>query len=209
MNQSMRQERSAQFEATPVSPAPENRESQRFTLLIRAAKLVTDKGEFLCVVRDVSDTGLSVTLFHALPPFRRVIIEFQNGDRHLAEPVWQRDDRAGFRFLDGADIVRIIESPSDFSKRPMRVSTNLAGLLQAGLERHEVEMLDISQQGARLACDVELPIDRRVKLLVEGLPETDAKVRWRRNGECGVVFENHFQIGELAMIVAAWRGIDL
>ena len=198
---------SFQDAAIPAGTPSEQRDSKRFTLLIRAAKLITEQGEFLCVIRDVSETGLSVTLFHKLPDCHRLVIQFQNGDRHNAQLMWQREDRAGFRFTDQADIVRIIESPSAYSKRPMRVSLSMAGIMQAGLERYPVELIDISQQGARLSCEIEQPIDRRVKLLIEGMPETDAKVRWRRDGECGLVFENTFQLGELAMIVASWNGI--
>ena len=43
------------------------RGAQRFTLLIRTAKLVCESGEYLCVIRDVSSTGVRLRLFHDLP----------------------------------------------------------------------------------------------------------------------------------------------
>ncbi len=43
----------------------EKRSDARFTSLIRAAKLVTSQGEFICVIRDVSATGISLRTFHA------------------------------------------------------------------------------------------------------------------------------------------------
>ena len=49
------------------SPAPEQRVEPRFTLLIRAAKLIAGSDEFLVVVRDVSRDGLKVRTFHPLP----------------------------------------------------------------------------------------------------------------------------------------------
>ena len=45
----------------------EQRTAPRFTLLIRAAKLIGPEGEYLCVVRDASESGVSVRLFHPLP----------------------------------------------------------------------------------------------------------------------------------------------
>ena len=45
----------------------EARSTTRYTLLVRAAKLVSSHGEFVCVIRDVSETGLSVRLFHGVP----------------------------------------------------------------------------------------------------------------------------------------------
>ena len=42
------------------STGPEQRAAPRFISLIRAAKLVCGQGEFVCVIRDVSATGVSV-----------------------------------------------------------------------------------------------------------------------------------------------------
>ena len=186
---------------------PEQRQAHRFTLLIRAAKLITDQGEFLCVIRDASETGLAVALFHPLPACDRYLVEFQNGDRHEATLVWEREGRAGFQFSDPADIVRIIESPSEFTKRPMRVELKRQGMLYAGVNAFDVEMLNISPQGAKIACRAEIAIDRNVRLSVGGLPELQAKVRWRRLGVCGLVFENTLQLSELARLVAAIHGL--
>ena len=45
------------------------REAPTFTLLIRAAKLVSPKGEFVCVIRDVSPKrALACGSFTSLPP---------------------------------------------------------------------------------------------------------------------------------------------
>ena len=38
----------------------DQRGAPRYTSLIRAAKLVCGQGEFVCVIRDVSSTGVSV-----------------------------------------------------------------------------------------------------------------------------------------------------
>ncbi len=45
----------------------EQRGAPRYTSLIRAAKLVCGQGEFVCVIRDVSATGVSLRTFHRLP----------------------------------------------------------------------------------------------------------------------------------------------
>ncbi len=60
---------------------------------------------------------------------------------------------------------------------------------------------DISQQGAKVACTATFAIDQRVKLLADGMRDIHAKVRWRREGTCGLVFEETFQYGELARVV--------
>ena len=57
----------------------DSRITPRFTLLIRAAKLICQQGEFICVIRDISSTGVSLRLFHALPRCDSFVLEFQTG----------------------------------------------------------------------------------------------------------------------------------
>lgn len=179
----------------------EQRVAPRYTLLIRAAKLVCETGEYLCVIRDVSETGISVRIFHALPDCAHMQVELQNGDRHRLEPVWQEEDRAGFRFCEPADIARIIASPSRFAKRAIRLNlTAPAQVVTLDGRSEEVEIRDLSQQGAKIACSSRFAIEERVKLVAPGLPETRAKVRWRQPGSCGLVFEDTYQYGDLARI---------
>ncbi len=180
----------------------DQRSAMRYTLLIRAAKLIGPAGEYLCVVRDASETGASIRLFHSLPVDEFMLLELQNGDRHEVEVVWSDEEKAGLRFCGPVDIARIVESPSRFSKRPVRLNVSCAAYLVADGLEHRVEVQDISQQGAKLGCDRRFPIDQRVILKAEGIPDIHAKIRWRREDSCGLVFENTFQFGELARVVA-------
>ncbi|KLE34844.1 hypothetical protein AAW00_08265 [Aurantiacibacter luteus] len=188
----------------PVRAATsEQRAAQRYTLLIRAAKLVTREGEFLCVIRDASENGISMRIFHPLPEVANMVIELQNGDRYGVDLRWQEEDRAGFRFTSQADIARIIESPSRFSKRPVRLNLTAQAEIECMGRSEYATIQDISQQGAKVACSSRLALDQRVKLRADGLPDIFAKIRWRREGTCGLVFENTLQYGELARIAQA------
>ena len=179
----------------------EQRVAKRFTLLIRAAKLVTDMGEFLCVIRDVSETGISVRTFHSLPDLSRMVVELQNGDGHEVELVWQDDDRAGFRFARETDIMRIIESPSDYAKRAIRLNLAADAWVATLDGRSEpVTITDLSQQGAKISCTGSFALDEQVKISAPGLPETYAKIRWRKKGGCGLIFDDTYQYGDLARI---------
>ncbi len=179
----------------------EQRVAPRFTLLLRMAKIVTEAGEFLCIVRDVSETGVSVKLFHPLAEGGRMVLEFPNGDRHDIQPVWQESGKAGFRFGQPIDIARLIEGPSDYPKRPVRVNVAVPAELLVSGQPIAADIRNLSQQGALLGCAERLPIFQRVVLRAEGMPDIHAKVRWRRQEECGLVFEDTFQFGELAEVV--------
>lgn len=182
---------------------PEQRRSKRYTLLIRAAKLVTQEGEYLGVIRDASEDGISMRIFHRLPAGQSMWLELQNGDRYGVELVWQDDNRAGFKFDSAADIKRIIESPSRFAKRPVRLNLTAPAEIECNGHREYATIQDISQQGAKVACSSSFATDQQVKLSAAGLPDTCAKVRWRREGTCGLVFEETLQFAELARIALA------
>ncbi|QZH76228.1 MAG: PilZ domain-containing protein [Erythrobacter sp.] len=188
-------------QASVPADLAELRAAPRYTLLIRAAKLVSRQGEYLCVIRDASETGISARVFHPIPSAKSMAIELQNGDRYKVELVWQDAERAGFRFSDMADVARLIACPSAFTRRPVRINLAAPALVEAHGISTYATIQDISQQGAKVACAASFAIDQRVKLLAEGMRDIPAKVRWRREGTCGLVFEETFQYGELARVV--------
>jgi len=134
-----------------------------------------------------------------------MLLELPNGDRHELELVWQDGDRAGLKFIEQADIARIVESPSRFAKRPIRINLEADAVIQVGEQQNSVELLDLSQQGAKLTSDAHFAIDQRVKISANGMPQVNAKIRWRRGNSYGLVFEDTFQFGDLARIVASMQ----
>ena len=186
-------------------PPPELRAEQRFTLLLRVGKLVCGQGEFLCVVRDVSDNGLKVRLFHPLDLDEHCEIELGSGDRYALERVWQRDGHAGFRFAGGpVDVHQLIEEAGPFPKRHIRLRIDppvpllltIDGLTLAG------RLCDISQHGAAVALDQRLALGAQVRIDALELPALHARVRWRRGGLHGLVFQEGFRLDALAELAA-------
>lgn len=176
----------------------EQRSAPRFTLLIRAAKLVNGDAEYLCIVRDVSESGLSVRLFHSLPAAGELTLELPNGDRHMLERVWEEPGRAGFRFVGKPDLERLIEGPSPYGKRGVRVRLQVPCELLLGTTAVPATIVDLSQQGARISTLERLALLQRVKVRAEGMPEITGKVRWRRGDDHGLTFEDTLQFTQLA-----------
>ncbi|WP_324761533.1 PilZ domain-containing protein [Porphyrobacter sp. TH134] len=83
----------ARLDPAPGTPESDQRAAPRFTLLIRAAKLVSAQGEFVCVIRDVSETGVSVRLFHALPGCKDFALHMPAGAVYEITAMWQRNNR--------------------------------------------------------------------------------------------------------------------
>jgi len=196
-----------QDETLPAAEADgaEQRCAPRFTLLIRAAKLISSAGEFLCVVRDASETGVSVRLFHPLPADVRLSLEMPNGDCLALERVWEEEGKAGFRFEDNIEIERIVDCPSRFARRAVRVNVEVPCDLLVGIRRVGGKLHNLSQQGALISTTEKLSLIQRVKIRAEGMPEIAGKVRWRRNDSYGLSFEDTFQFAELAALAFELR----
>jgi hypothetical protein len=180
--------------------AGDQRTAPRFTLLIRSAKLVSPVSEFLCVVRDASETGISVRLFHPLPPDVPLTLEMPNGDQHPLERVWEEEGKAGFSFTEDVDIGRIVESPSEFARRAVRVNLHVPCDLIADGRTVSAMIVNLSQQGAQLQTTERLSLIQRVRIVADGMPEVAAKVRWRSGDSYGLSFEDTFQFAELAAL---------
>ncbi|MEM9312149.1 MAG: PilZ domain-containing protein [Pseudomonadota bacterium] len=186
--------------------AQDQRSAPRFTLLIRAAKLISPNGEFVCVIRDVSETGVSARLFHALPTGSPLELQMPGGGSYQVEPVWERENEAGFRFTESIDVSRLIHEASEYPKRGLRLGVCFAIRIATLTQRSEGMIANLSQQGARFECDGLFAIDQNLRIEtkdpVPEFAEVRAKVRWRRDHDYGVVFDDTFTLGDFARLAA-------
>lgn len=201
MAESSRQPFPAQEPAKPQETT-DQRGSPRFTLLIRNAKIVYPSGEYLCVIRDVSASGLRIKAFHRLPEEEPLYLEMGTGERYSIAPVWQGEHIAGLRFREDQDVVSIIRDDGPYPKRSLRIMLQVAATVTRLGKSCPVTIENISQYGARLDCTERLAIEQRIVLAAENLPDIEATVRWRKGTQYGVAFRRTFRIEELAVLVA-------
>ncbi len=184
----------------------ELRTAPRFTLLIRAAKLISPNGEFVCVIRDVSESGVSVRLFHQLPQGSPLELRMPNGAIYELLPKWERANEAGFEFASPIDVTRLIAEASDYPKRGLRLDVCFPIRISTLTQSCEGVIANLSQQGARFETDGLFAIDQNVRIAtlesVPGFSEVRAKIRWRRDHDFGVVFEDTFALGDFARLAA-------
>jgi hypothetical protein len=183
----------------------DRRAGRRYTLILRAGKLVCAAGEFLCVLRDVSAKGLKARLFHPLPECPSYLIEFGSGARFAVEPVWLRECQVGFRFAEGPiDVHALLAEARPFPKRHIRLRLGqaLAVRLTGPEENIAARLNDISQHGAQLELAAGLALGRKIRIEADCLPILHARVRWRRGTVHGVVFQRGFRLDELAALAA-------
>jgi hypothetical protein len=186
----------------PTPETGDEREAPRFTLLIRAAKLVAPQGEFICVIRDVSQSGVSLRGFHVLPVNEPLWLELRTGERIALEPVWARGFEAGFRFVEPVEVAALVAEAGSFPKRQLRLAIGFDAELAFLGGRVRARVLNLSQQGARIECDSLLAIEQPLRLCSDPLPEVRARVRWRRDREYGLAFDDTFSLSQLALFAA-------
>ncbi|HMO68870.1 MAG TPA: PilZ domain-containing protein [Novosphingobium sp.] len=191
-----------------ASPAPlpspaDLRGAPRFSLLIRAAKLVSEQGEFLCVVRDVSETGVRLKLFHPLPAQARLALELGNGEIYFIEKVWEDGDHAGFRFSAPIDVAAFIAEPETRPRKEVRLSLRARARLDAGPLIEMVTLTSLSQHGAGFEAQSHLAVGELIKLTCPGMPALIGTVAWRSSPGYGVVFQSYVGMAELARMAAA------
>lgn len=191
----------------PAAETAEQRAAPRLTLLLRQAKLRTRGGEFLCVIRDVSETGLSIRTFHPLPPDKRLAIELREDWPFQLEKVWEKDGEAGFRFRDPVDLDELLAEDARFPKRQIRIRMEMSLTVQGQVERAPATISNLSQQGACIASDATFARDELVKLETPLLPAIHAKIRWRKDDIHGLVFEETFGFRDFACLLASLQGL--
>lgn len=191
-----------------VVDGSERREAQRFTSLIRAAKLLGPQGEFVCVIRDVSASGIRLRCFHKLPT-GPITLMLQNGETYGLTLVRDSGQEASFTFTDEVDVQHLIVETSKYPKRQLRVSVNVPAQVSTLTQQQSAVIHNISQQGALVECDALFAIEQPLKIEARQLPQIRAKVRWRSEEAYGVAFDNTFTLREFAVQVASLQCAEL
>lgn len=178
--------------------------AKRHQLMLRCAKLVCARGEFVCILRDVSEGGVGTRIFHRLPNEPRFTLELQNGFSAPMTCAWQRDERAGFAFNEEIEISAFLHEKSDSSQPGLKFNLNLPGIItdDARENEHEIEVHHISQEGIGFASPERFAIRQRVFLRMKEWGLLAAKITTRRGGNYEAAFENSFSLRDFANLTA-------
>lgn len=175
------------------------RAAPRFALLLRAAKLIAPRGEYLCIVRDVSETGAKLRLFHSLAGIEGLALESVTGEHIAMDPVWEHEGEGGFRFVEPIDVRRFIAEAGPFPKRPIRVAVDHPARITVAGQTSTARVRDLSRQGARIETGNHLALGQQLRLEADELPQFEATVCWRRQPAYGLVFRQLMGLEELAV----------
>ena len=186
----------------PAGQRPEDqRGAKRLTLLLRSAKLVCTAGEFVCIVHDVSATGVRLRVFHPLPDQGELALVQGNGAVHFLDRVWQKGEFAGFRFAVPVDVAEFVSEPSPWPRRPVRINLERPALILAQGGVNTAAVLNLSAQGAAIVTERYLAVGQRVRLEAQGMPSRMGCVKWRALPRYGLVFDQTMSLPDFACMV--------
>lgn len=190
-----------------ANPASDLRQDQRHTLMLRTAKVVCQSGEYVCLVRDVSEGGVGLRFLHDVPEEKRIFLELANGALYPIERCWAdggpEGAQAGYRFAAPVVLADFLSEASLFPHRPVRLRLKVPVLLTADGHDCRAMLIDVSRCGAKLAAERELPEHAFVRFDAVGLPLRFGHIRWRKGHDHGIAFQEAIPLEELARCLYA------
>ena len=186
-----------------ATPASDQRHDQRHALMLRTAKVVCQSGEYICLVRDVSESGVGLRFLHDVPEEKRIFLELANGALYPIERSWTDHGEAGYRFAAPVKLEDFLSEASQFAHRAVRLRLKVPVLLTVDGHDFRAMLGDISRCGAKLNIDRRLPQGAFARFDATGLPLRFGHIRWRQNHDHGVVFQEPIPLEELARCLHA------
>lgn len=187
---------------------PERRGEKRHLALLRVALLHSGGCKDLCVVKNISASGLAVRVYRDLASGAKVQVEFRSGEMLEGSVVWKRGEDVGLAFPSTIDVETVLASTWTIQagrrRNLPRIEIECDGRLKRGTEIHQVELQDISQGGARVR--VEGLVDPGgVILTLPGLTPMPGVVRWASDKLAGISFNECLSFEVLARWIQARR----
>ncbi|MEO0589518.1 MAG: PilZ domain-containing protein [Pseudomonadota bacterium] len=172
------------------------------TPMLRTAKVVCQSGEYVCLIRDLSLQGVSLSFLHATPHEPRILLALANGQTYPIQRVWEGKTRAGYRFASHVSLDEFRHEAQPFAVRPIRLSIEASARVIDGRKSYSAHLLDISIHGARIACEADMSAGRLVSLQVSGMAQQLCTIIWSDAGlepaHFGLQFQHPLGLKELA-----------
>lgn len=182
----------ARLRRTRIEEVPERRRSLRTATVFQVAKLVTSRHEELCLLRDVSPTGLKAEVYCSLAAGERIEIELKTEHRVAGEIVWASDGAIGMTFDEEVPVLAMLAHCAFDDRiariRPSRLACAMPGSLAIEGREHPVTLLNVSLAGMKMKFEGQAGDGKAIVSLAE-FGRRACTIRWTRGGEAGVMFD--------------------
>ncbi|HWI75654.1 MAG TPA: PilZ domain-containing protein [Sphingomicrobium sp.] len=196
----------AAFESTTFSlstavPRPaERRADERLVPLLKIAKLVSETGERLMRVRNISAGGVMGEVSDPPAVGDHIAIELSS-QKIPSTVVWIREGLVGIKFDQSVDLGELLAGRKPrhgFRPRPPRLNVECKASVRLGKVYYTVNVHDISLGGMMVEPIEEYCVGRPVTVVIESLRPIKGEVRWFSERRAGIVFDKPLDFEELA-----------
>ncbi len=192
---------STTFSLSTAVPRPvERRQDERVLATLRIVKVITQGGEQLMRVRNVSAGGLSAELGKTVAVGDQVEIEFSS-QTIPSTVVWIREGMVGLKFNQDVDLGELLAGRKPrhgFRARPPRLDVNCKASVKVDKVYYTVDVHDISLGGMKVEPIDHYCVGKKVVVVVESLRPVKGEVRWYSDRKAGIVFDEALGFEELA-----------
>ncbi|MCF2513861.1 PilZ domain-containing protein [Sphingomonas sp. G124] len=190
------------YSLSGAAPGPiadsDRREGDRLTTLYRVGSILIEQKRELCLIKNISAGGMMLRLYCSVAESTPVTIELKSGQPISGRISWTRDHHAGVSFDQPIDVIDILSATMDGPRPRMpRVEIECFATLREGANTIRVKVCNVSQGGAKIACETLLPHGADVIITLPGLPPQPGVACWTDGGFTGITFNRLLPLSEL------------
>ncbi len=167
----------------------ERREANRHCTVFRIAKIARESDAGLWRVRNISDNGMMLATTVAVNTGEPLEIALSDSITLTGKVVWAREGRCGVAFdtpVDALDILRQLAAERQSGEyRPPRLPVHGRALAVTEEGDHDVEIENLSQNGAGVIHDGSLETGTELLLVLSDDIRRRGIVRWSRGDSTG------------------------
>jgi hypothetical protein len=190
------------YSLSDAPPAPcadaNRRDGERHMTLYRVGSILVENRRELCLIKNISAGGMMIRLYCSIAEATPVIIELKSGQPISGKISWVRDHNAGIAFDRPIDVIDVLSATMDGPRPRMpRIETHCHATLRDGANMLRVQVCDVSQGGAKIACEAILSVGTDVVVTLPGLDPQPGVACWADSGFIGISFNRLLPLGEL------------
>ena len=182
----------------------ERRSSPRQQLVMRVGILEQDNRTILCLIRNISSTGIQLKPYGPVEAATSVTLRVGDEDSISGQVAWAKNGLIGMKFEHEVGLAALLRvAPNDSAVRRRgapRIATDMIALLRTGGKVYQATLCDLSVRGARLRVKEPIGSGEAGILEIRGLPCLRCFVRWKAGTEIGVLFETPLSLQSMQSI---------
>lgn len=189
-----------------VPSPPDARSDERHLTLFRVGSLIIDDCRELCLIKNVSASGMMVRAYSSIKEGGRVSVELKQGQLVRGEVRWVRGHNLGIAFDERIDVVELLSASMEGPRPRMpRVEIACTASVRQGSAVSSIKLHDISQGGLKAEASRALDVGEDVVVALPGLAPMHGIVRWQDGAVHGISFNRLLALSELVEWLHAQR----